>query len=58
MKMEDGARLRIPWNAQRGRSCAHNALMVEEMGHQQVTGAYSCTACGELFMTRILNEMD
>ena len=58
MKMEDGARLRIPWNAQRGRSCAHNALMVEEMGHKQVTGAYICTAWGELFMTRILNEMD
>ena len=34
MKMEDGARLRIPWNAQRGRSCAHNALMVEGDGSQ------------------------
>jgi hypothetical protein len=58
MKMEDGARLRIQWSAQHGRTCPHNMLMVEEMGHKQVTGAYICTACGELFKARILNEVN
>jgi hypothetical protein len=58
MKMEDGARLRIQWSAQHGRTGAHNRLMVEEMGHKQVkSGAHICTACGEL-KTRILSEVN
>jgi hypothetical protein len=36
MKMEDGARLRIQWSAQHGRTGPHNRLMIEEMGHKQV----------------------
>lgn len=56
MKVEDGARLRIQWNAQDTPSCPHETLSVEKMGQDEGTGAYVCTACGELFKTGTLCE--
>lgn len=56
MKVEEGARLRIQWRAQGTRSCPHEALSAEQIGPHQGTGAYICTACGELFKTELLSE--
>jgi hypothetical protein len=49
MRVETGARLRADWSAKGKPDCPHETLSIERYFQSQVTGAYVCTQCGELF---------
>jgi hypothetical protein len=53
MRVEQGARLRAQWSAKGHPTCQHETLSLEQSVRKDLTGAYICTECGELFKSRL-----